>query len=218
MTIFTHLTRRASELGHQPAVVFRDADSGERTELSYATLHNWVSKTANLLLEDFDAGLGSEVCVDLPLHWTAPVMCLAAWATGAAVTVEASGEVSVGYEADLAPGDPIEVDVLIGAGMGGRPMAVQAGSVATVTDILAQPDDFIDDPGDEGAWAIGGRTQATLLAEPLASERAMHAGERMTEETVFLIARTLPTGCSLLLARGYDHEGLARVAEEERVA
>lgn len=217
MTIFTHLTRRTSELGHRPAVVFRDAGSGERTELSYATLHNWVSKTANLLQEDFDLGLGSEVGVDLPLHWTAPVLCLAAWAVGAAVTVDGRGEVRVGHEVDLAPDGPVDVDVLIGSGMGGRPIAEDTGRAATVIDILGQPDDFVDDPGDEGAWAIGGRTQATLLAEPSAAERILHAGDRVTEETAFLIARTLPAGCSLVLARGYDVTGLSKVTQEEQV-
>ena len=72
MTIHDALTARARELGHSPAVVFRHADTGERTELSWATLHNWASKGANLLLDHFDAGLGAQVRLDMPAHWMAP--------------------------------------------------------------------------------------------------------------------------------------------------
>jgi hypothetical protein len=94
----------------------------------------------------------------------------------------------------------------------------------TVVDILAQPDDYIDDPGDDGAWAIGGRTQATLLAEGLGQDRGagaarvMHAGDRVTEELVFLLAHTLPSGIGVVLARGFDRVALDRVARQEGVA
>ena len=88
----------------------------------------------------------------------------------------------------------------------------------TVVDVLGQPDDFVDDPGDEGAWAIGGRTQATLLAEGLDGGRILHAADRVDEAMVFLVARTLPAGTALVIARGYDEAGLKRVATEEKVA
>lgn len=58
---------------------------GERVELSGAVLVNWVSKTTNLLVEEFDAGPGSRVRVDLPGHWRSVVWQLAAWRTGACV-------------------------------------------------------------------------------------------------------------------------------------
>ena len=78
MTIHDALTARARELGHSPAVVFRHADTGERTELSWATLHNWASKGANLLLDHFDAGLGAlAVLRSIGRHNLEPVMsCL----------------------------------------------------------------------------------------------------------------------------------------------
>ncbi|WP_432565303.1 TIGR03089 family protein [Kineococcus sp. SYSU DK003] len=59
--------------------------SGERVELSARVLSTWVAKTANLLEEEFDAGPGSVVAIDLPTHWRTLVFQLAAWSTGAAV-------------------------------------------------------------------------------------------------------------------------------------
>lgn len=58
---------------------------GERVELSGAVLVNWVSKTANLLVEEFDAAPGARVLLDLPAHWRALVWALGTWRTGACV-------------------------------------------------------------------------------------------------------------------------------------
>jgi uncharacterized protein (TIGR03089 family) len=55
---------------------------GERVELSARVLDNWVAKTANLLVEELDAGPGSAVRLDLPMHWRTAVWALAVWAVG----------------------------------------------------------------------------------------------------------------------------------------
>jgi uncharacterized protein (TIGR03089 family) len=60
---------------------------GERIELSGAVLSNWVSKTTNLLVEEFDAGPGVRIGLDLPAHWRTVVWALAAWRCGACVVV-----------------------------------------------------------------------------------------------------------------------------------
>lgn len=214
MTIFDALTRQTRRLGDRPAVVFLDAGTGERTELGFATLHNWVCKTANLLSDTSDVGQGHDVTVGGPLHWMVPVVALGAWATGAAVRLEPGGDLTVRHELD-----GTDADLLIGAGMGGRTTVGASGGALTVLDVLAQPDEFVDDPGDDGAWAMGGRTQATLLAEayPPETGRVLHAGDRTTSEVVFLVARTLPAGVGLVLARGFDPAGLERVALQEGV-
>lgn len=217
-TIHQQFTEQARQMGDRPAVVFADAGTGERTELSFATLHNWVCKTANLLLDGFDAGPGAEVRLDVPLHWMVPVVALGAWAAGAAVRLDPGGDVVVGHEDDPTGGQAgSAVDLLIGTGMGGRPSSPDIGDALTVTDVLAQPDEFVDDPGDEGAWAIGGRTQASLLAEPVGGpgERILHAGDRVTEALLFGLARTLPVGAAVVLARGHDADALRRLADQE---
>ncbi|KZM33921.1 TIGR03089 family protein [Oerskovia enterophila] len=62
-------------------------DDGERVELSGAVLHNWINKTVNLLVEEFDAAPGTRVLLDLPPHWRAIVWGLAAWRTGATLVL-----------------------------------------------------------------------------------------------------------------------------------
>ncbi len=60
---------------------------GERIELSGAVLANWVAKTTNLLVEEFDAAPGVRVGLDLPAHWRTVVWALAAWRCGAEITL-----------------------------------------------------------------------------------------------------------------------------------
>ena len=62
-------------------------DGGERIELSGAVLENWVSKTANLLVEEFDAGPRVRILLDLPPHWRTVVWAFAAWRVGACVVL-----------------------------------------------------------------------------------------------------------------------------------
>ena len=52
-----------------PLLTFYDDASGDRTELSGATLDNWVSKTANLLVDGLGLGPGDVAAVLLPPHW-----------------------------------------------------------------------------------------------------------------------------------------------------
>jgi uncharacterized protein (TIGR03089 family) len=62
-------------------------DDGERVELSAAVLENWVNKTTNLLVEEFDAQPGARVVLDLPVHWRTVVWALAVWRVGATVVL-----------------------------------------------------------------------------------------------------------------------------------
>ncbi len=62
-------------------------DDGERVELSGAVLENWVNKTTNLLVEEFDAGPGTRAVLDLPVHWRTVVWALAAWRVGTTVVL-----------------------------------------------------------------------------------------------------------------------------------
>ncbi|MGY4643102.1 TIGR03089 family protein [Cellulomonas sp. URHB0016] len=78
--LLTLLTRQPG----RPRITWYSAD-GERVELSGAVLDNWVSKTVNLLVEEFDVGPGARVTLDLPGHWRAVVWALAVWRVGAGV-------------------------------------------------------------------------------------------------------------------------------------
>jgi uncharacterized protein (TIGR03089 family) len=77
---------------------------GERAEFSAKVLDNWVAKTANLLVDELDAGPGSRVAIALPAHWRTVTWLLATWSAGAcAVVVPAGGT------------PPPDADVLVAA-------------------------------------------------------------------------------------------------------
>lgn len=84
----------------------------ERVELSGHVLDNWVTKTANLLVEELDAGPGARVALDLPVHWRTVVWALATWRVGATVVLP-----------DAAPGAPV-------------PNGAAAGGPAATSDVL----------------------------------------------------------------------------------
>ncbi|MHC3003031.1 TIGR03089 family protein [Gordonia sp. GN26] len=64
----------------RPLLTYYDEATGERTELSAATLGNWAAKTANYLTDEIGVGAGDVVVVDLPEHWqTAGIVLGALW-------------------------------------------------------------------------------------------------------------------------------------------
>ncbi|MCT2593615.1 TIGR03089 family protein [Streptomyces sp. N2-109] len=74
----------------RPLVTFYDDATGERVELSVATLANWVAKTANLLQDELSAEPGDRLALLLPAHWQSAVWLLACSATG--VVAEVNGD------------------------------------------------------------------------------------------------------------------------------
>jgi uncharacterized protein (TIGR03089 family) len=83
-----------------PLLTWYDDATGDRAELSGATLDNWVAKTANLLADGAGVGSGDVAAVLLPPHWQTAAVLLGAWAAGVAVRLG---------------GDPAPVDVLFAA-------------------------------------------------------------------------------------------------------
>jgi uncharacterized protein (TIGR03089 family) len=66
-----------------PRITYYDDATGERIELSTATLANWAAKTANLLRDELGAGPGSRVAVLLPTHWQTAAVVFGIWWIGA---------------------------------------------------------------------------------------------------------------------------------------
>lgn len=90
-------------------------DDGERVELSGPVLAQWLTKTANLLVEELDAGPGSRVLLDLPGHWRAVVWALGVWRVGACVVVAPAavgpGEGPIPRAPLPVPGEPVDAVV-----------------------------------------------------------------------------------------------------------
>lgn len=99
---------QASDPG-RPRLTWYGPD-GERVELSARVLDNWVAKTANLLVEELDAGPGTTVRLALPPHWRTAVWALAASAVGAEL-VEGDADVVV-TDVPSATGDDARVVVV----------------------------------------------------------------------------------------------------------
>lgn len=94
------LLDRLAATGGRPALTWY-GDDGERVELSGAVVVNWVAKTVNLLVEEFDAGPGTDVVVDLPVGWRQSVWALAAARCGAALTLVDPTADEPGHDADV---------------------------------------------------------------------------------------------------------------------
>lgn len=140
------LAGHARTLGHQPFLTYYDDVSGERTELSYATFDNWVSKTANLLAEEVGAGRGTVLSLGVVDHWTGAVFVAAAWKLGAVIRTGVHQEADIVVVDETQRGS-VRADhpglVVIGSGMGGR--VVQDGPGLPYGDeVLAFGDDYAD--------------------------------------------------------------------------
>lgn len=70
----------------QPRLTWYGPDF-ERIELSGAVLNNWVNKTTNLLVEEFESEPGIEICLALPAHWRSLVWSMATLLTGSTLSL-----------------------------------------------------------------------------------------------------------------------------------
>ena len=105
-----------------PRITYYDDATGERIELSTATLANWAAKTANLLRDELGAGPGSRVAVLLPAHWQTAAVLLGVWWIGAEVVL-ADG--AAGADVALCTADRLaEADDAVAGGNGTGEVAV----------------------------------------------------------------------------------------------
>ncbi|GAA4667170.1 TIGR03089 family protein [Kineococcus glutinatus] len=213
----------------------RHADDGERVELSARVLDTWVSKTANLLVEEFDAGPGSTVALDLPAHWRALVWQLAAWSVGAGVVVGdgAGGGVAAGADvlvtADAATAAAAAGDGVVVA-LAPLAAAYPAGAPAGVLDyarvITGYGDVFRPHAAPEPAAAARTARSATtsfgdLLPAALAAGAAWPVGVRLLTDAspaavVGSVLAAYVRGGSVVLAPALDALPAA-VREQELV-
>lgn len=82
-TLWTALRSRARTSPATPLLTFYDLATGERMELSAASLDNAVAKTAGLLRDELDVEPGDTIVPRLPLHWQLAVWQGACSAVGA---------------------------------------------------------------------------------------------------------------------------------------
>lgn len=78
-----------------PRITYYDDATGERIELSTATLANWAAKTGNLLRDELGATPGSRVAVLLPAHWQTAAVLLGIWWIGAEVVYSGEADIAL---------------------------------------------------------------------------------------------------------------------------
>lgn len=80
------LARGVAAGADRPLLTYYDDVTGERTDLSAATLGGWVARTAALLRDGCGLGTGSRAAVLLPPHWQTAAVLLGTWSAGVAVS------------------------------------------------------------------------------------------------------------------------------------
>jgi uncharacterized protein (TIGR03089 family) len=219
-----------------PLLTWYDDASGDRTELSGATLDNWVAKTANLLVDGAGLGGGDAVAVLLPPHWQTAAVLLGCWAAGLAPDlggepqpVEALFTAPAGIDAASAwpTGDRYATGLL--------PLAmplreVPAGFVDYVVDVRNFGDRFVTgQPVDEDDRAVAGPVELSHLAVcRTATGRAVELGIGVGDR-VLVDARAYPdptdwlltplvAGASIVLCANLDPAKLDARVDAEKVS
>jgi uncharacterized protein (TIGR03089 family) len=212
-----------------PRITYYDDATGERIELSTATLANWAAKTANLLRDELGAGPGSRVAVLLPAHWQTAAVLFGVWWIGCEVVLD-------GSEADIAlctedrldeAGAAVrmgEIVVLSLDPFGKSVPDLPLGVTDYATSVRVHGDQIV--PERNPGAALDGRSVADVLsaARASASAQGLTAADRIMSTTGWAIADDLierllapyVVGASLVQVANADPGLLDRRREAER--
>ena len=191
-------------------------DGPARVELSGATVDNWVSKTANLLVDGH--GGPQRVGLLLPLHWQVVCFLLGAAATGATVVVASGAAALDGCELAFVSPDHAEAaldagvdDVLVASGhpLGARLPAVPALCLDAAVEVPGYGDRFTGGSPAGTAVLLDG---APFTAPDLglgAADRVLTTLPPATEHGLGVLLASLAAGASLVLLREGDPEAVA---------
>ncbi len=83
----------------RPLITWYDDATGDRAELSGATLANWVAKTANMLVDGSGLAPGDRAAVLLPPHWQTAAVLFGCWSAG--ITTNTPGPTSTAGPVDV---------------------------------------------------------------------------------------------------------------------
>jgi uncharacterized protein (TIGR03089 family) len=207
----------------RPLLTWYDDTTGERTELSGATLDNWVAKTGNLLVNGVGFAPGDRAAVLLPPHWQTAAVLLGCWAAGGSVTAGPPEPVEVLFatpdrfaEAAVWPAGDRYATAL--APLAAPVRELPPGFADYVVEVRAHGDQF-------GPHPAGGPQDADLCKR--ASQRASEAGigggdrvlvdvERHPDPVDWLLV-PLAAGASLVLCRNLDSDRRAARIGAEKV-
>ncbi|CAN3127804.1 TIGR03089 family protein [Mycobacterium sp. smrl_JER01] len=212
-----------------PRITYYDDATGERIELSTATLANWAAKTGNLLRDELGATPGSRVAVLLPAHWQTAAVLFGIWWIGA--------EAVFGGDADIAlcTADRIDdADASVGVGEVavlsldpfGKPVPdLPVGLTDYATAVRVHGDQIV--PERSPGPALDGRSADEVLAAARASASAQEltgsdrvmssAAWESGDDVVQQLLALYVVGASLVLVANPDPGLLERRRETEKL-
>ncbi|VBA35978.1 TIGR03089 family protein [Mycobacterium attenuatum] len=221
---------RADPVG--PRITYYDDMTGERIELSAATLANWAAKTGNLLRDELAAGPASRVGVFLPAHWQTAAVLLGVWWIGAEVVLDGPADLALCTPQRLDEADAAvsggEVAVLSLDPFGRPAPDLPIGVTDYATAVRVHGDQIIAErrPGP----ALAGRSVAQVLADcrDSAAARGLTAADRVLsvlssaswatpDELVDGLLAVFVVGASLVQVANPDAGVLQRRIETEKV-
>jgi uncharacterized protein (TIGR03089 family) len=213
-----------------PRITYYDDATGERIELSTATLANWAAKTGNLLRDELGAGPGSRVAVLLPAHWQTAAVLFGIWWIGAEVVLgHGDADVALCTEDRLSDADAAvgvgEIAVLSLDPFGKPVDDLPVGVTDYATAVRVHGDQIV--PEARPGVALGGRSVTDVLsdARTSAATQGLTAQDRVLSSASWDTAEALTdhllapfaVGASLVQVANPDPAALDRRRQTEKV-
>ena len=216
-TVVHAFTALMAEDASRPLITFYDDQTGERVELSGATLGNWVAKTANLLVDGLGLGPGQVAAVRLPPHWQTAAVLLGCWSAG--LTVDMVGGATAVVAFVTTSDEPFPVaDETFALSLAPLGLPFRAGPPSGTHDFTIEVRRYGDQmptiaAAPSQAALLDGGTHAELIANGLAralprSSRILIDGDADADPRSWLVA-PLVAGASIVLCRHLDRALLA---------
>ncbi|GAA4675428.1 TIGR03089 family protein [Gordonia humi] len=205
----------------RPLLTFYDEGTGERTELSAATLGNWAAKIANYLRDEIGVLPGDDVRVDLPEHWQTAAVLLGVWWAGARVLIDdGDGDPRIAFTSrDRLDGhdeDEVVVVPLDPFAMGARDLPLGVSDFGE--SVRTHGDQYR--PSGAGEFALNGVTTAALAStESTVTPGARIVSTRPWRDADGIAANLLAPllhGAALVWVRGADDDRVAAIAAMEK--
>lgn len=227
MQLTDHLARRSRTDGSAPFLTHYSPAG--RTELSVRSYANWVDKTANLIVDEFDLAEGDRVRLQLaaqhPGHWMTLVWAMACWRAGVTVT---DGEAELVVLGPVDSPVPDQGAPMLSCSL--HPLALpQRNLPEGVRDFsaeaLAQPDAWLGTDPDPDAAALELADRRASLAElaelaelePIGGRLLLADPPSLWVALLEGLIQPLPTNGSRVIAEGIDHPELTRIVASEKV-
>jgi uncharacterized protein (TIGR03089 family) len=212
-----------------PRITYYDDATGERIELSTATLVNWAAKTGNLLRDEMGADPTSKVAVLLPAHWQTAAVLFGIWWIGAEVVTGGAADIALCTAERLGEADDAvgmgEIAVLSMDPFGKPVPDLPVGLTDYATAVRVHGDQII--PERNPGAALDGRSVTEVLsaAQASAATQGLTADDRVlstadwtnADDLIENLLAIFAIGASLVQVANQDAAAIDRRRQTEKV-